>query len=58
MQLAFSEITFYKKTFNVVWELCFSKIFLRIVTRIQTVTPPQYLFSSNLYSLEEPSIKN
>ena len=39
-------------------KICFSNILLEIVSRMKIITPPPFLFLSNLYGLEKPSIKN
>ena len=40
------------------WKICFSKILLEIVSRMKIIISTPFLFLSNLYDLEKPSIKD
>ena len=39
-------------------KICFSNTLLEIVWSMKIISPPPFLFLSNLYRLEKPSIKN
>ena len=40
------------------WKICFSKILLKIVSCMKIIISHPFLFLSNLYDLEKPSIKD
>ena len=56
--LHFLKLSFKKILSTSFGKICFSNILLEIVSRMKIITPPPFLFLSNLYGLEKPSIKN
>ena len=58
IHLHFLKLSFTKIISTSFGKICLPKILLEIVLRMKIIIPLPFLFLSNLYGLEKPSIKN